>query len=188
MFKKETNYMNQQNKKIGAFPGKFLPPHIGHINTILDCAKKCDELLVVVADSKKNSKSLCKKAGIPYIPIRLRIKWLKSHFKNYQNIKIVYMNEDKLGTFPVPMDIWSNAFKKITKHRVNVKFADETYRTLNELHFPECEFVCFDRQTINISATMIRNEPEKYFDYIITEAQPYFKKIIKNKKELGNLS
>lgn len=186
MLKKETNYMNKNVKKIGAFPGKFLPPHIGHINTILECAKKCDKLLVVVADSEKNSRALCEKSNIPYMPVKLRINWLKTHFKNHKNIKIVYMNEDKLGTFPAPMDVWSKAFKKITKHKVNMKFADETYRTLNELYFPECEFICFDRQVINISATMIRDNPEKYFDYIIAEAKPYFKEILNKTKRVSN--
>lgn len=174
--------MYKKVKKIGAFPGKFLPPHTGHINTILDCAKKCDKLLVVVADSEKNSKSLCEKSNIPYIPVKLRIKWLKEHFKKNKNIKVIYMNEDKLGDFPAPMNVWSDAFKKLTKHKVNIKFADESYRTLNELHFPECEFVCFDRQVINISATMIRDDIEKYFDYIIDEAKPYFKKILETQK------
>lgn len=173
--------MDKIIKKIGAFPGKFLPPHIGHINTIIECSKKCDKLLVVVADSETNSRELCKKAGIPFIPVKLRIKWLKKHFKNNKNIKVVYMNEEKYGTFPLPMNVWSEAFKKITKHKVNMKFADETYRPLNEQYFPECEFVCFDRQKINISATMIREEPEKYFNYIIPEARDYFKSIL-NKK------
>lgn len=173
--------MSKIIKKIGAFPGKFLPPHLGHINTILECAKKCDKLLVVVADSKTNSMNLCKKANLPYIPIKLRIKWLKTHFKNHKNIKVIYMNEDKYGNYPLPMNVWSSAFKNITKNKVNMKFADETYRPLNEQYFPECEFVCFDRQIINISATMIRNEPEKYFDYIIPEAKSYFKSIL-NKK------
>ena len=182
MFKKEINYMEKKVKKIGAFPGKFLPPHIGHLSMILSCAEKCDELLVVVADSEKNSRTLCEKSNLPYIPVRLRIKWLKSHFKNKKNIKVIYMNEDKYGEFPLPMDVWSDAFKKITKHRVNMKFADETYRKLNELHFPECEFVCFDRHKINISATMVRENPEKYFDFIIAEAQPYFKKILDKRK------
>ncbi len=174
--------MDKKVEKIGAFPGKFLPPHTGHINTILECAKKCDKLLVVVADSEKNSRALCKKANLPYIPVKLRIKWLKSHFKQNKNIKIIYMNEDKLGAFPAPMDVWSNAFKKTTKHKVNMKFADETYRPLNEQYFPECEFVCFDRKIINISATMIRDNPEQYFDYIIEEAKPYFEKILQKRK------
>ena len=81
--------MDKIIKKIGAFPGKFLPPHIGHINTIIECSKKCDKLLVVVADSETNSRELCKKADIPFIPVKLRIKWLKKHFKNNKNIKVV---------------------------------------------------------------------------------------------------
>lgn len=176
--------MKENIKKIGAFPGKFLPPHLGHVQTIRECAKKCDELWVVVADSKKNSSSLCKKANIPYMPARLRCKWLKKHFKNEPNIKIIYMNEDKLSTFPAPMKEWSDAFKKVTKHKVNMKFADESYRELNEKHFSECEFVCFDRGQIDVSGTKIRTEPEKYFEYIIDEAKPFFQKIIdkRNKK------
>ena len=167
-------------KKIGAFPGKFLPPHIGHVNTIKECAKKCDLLLVVVADSEKNSRRLCGEAKIKYIPAKLRCKWLKQHFKNDKKIKVVYMNEDKLSTFPAPMKEWSDAFKKLTKNKVNMKFADESYRELNEKHFSECEFVCFDRQKINVSGTKIRNNPAKYFDFIIAEAQPFFKKHIIN--------
>lgn len=165
-------------KKIGAFPGKFLPPHLGHVSTIRECAKKCDELLVVVADSEKNSRRLCETANIPFISAETRCKWLEKHFENEPNIKVIYMDEDKLSTFPAPMDEWSKAFKEVTNHVVNMKFADQTYRELNEKYFSECEFVCFDRQQINISATMIRNNPKKYFDYIILEAQPFFKKII----------
>lgn len=176
--------MNEQIKKIGAFPGKFLPPHLGHVSMIRECAKKCDELWVVVSDSAKNSKALCAKAGIPFMSAKLRIKWLKRHFKNEPYIKIKYLNEDKLSTFPAPMAEWSAAFKKATKHKVNMKFADESYRELNELHFPECEFVCFDRLKINVSGTKIRTEPKKFFDFIIPEAKPFFRKIIlkQNKK------
>lgn len=168
-------------KKIGAFPGKFLPPHLGHISEIEKSAEKCDELFVVVADNTKNSKKLCRDAGIPYIPPRLRIKWLKKHFKNNPKIKVIYFNEDKLSSFPAPMEEWSKAFKKATKHRVNVKFADETYRELNEKYFPECEFICFDRTVIPISASQIRQDPETYLDYIIEEAQGFFVKT-KNRK------
>ena len=175
--------MEKKKLKIGAFPGKFLPPHLGHISTIKECANKCDILYVVVADHEDNSRALCEKAGLPFISAKLRVKWLKAHFKNYKNIKIIYMNEAKLGAFPAPMKEWSDYFKKVTHHKVNMKFADESYRKLNELHFAECEFVCFDRQKINVSGTMVRENPEKYFDFIVAEAQPFFKKIIDLKKQ-----
>lgn len=164
-------------KRIGAFAGKFLPPHMGHVSEIASCANQVDELWVVVADKTTNSKKLCEEAGLPWISPRLRIKWLKAYFKGNKKIKIKYMCEDGLLSFPNGLDEWSQRFKKITKHKVNVKFADETYRELNEKYFPECEFVCFDRKKINISATMIRNDPKKYFDYIIEPAKPFFAKL-----------
>ena len=167
----------EETKKIGAFPGKFLPPHLGHVSQIKKSAEYCDELYVVVADNTENSKQLCKKAGIPYISPEQRIAWLKEHFKDNPKIKIVYMSEDHLSSFPAPMEEWSKEFKKVIGKKINVKFADKTYEQLNLKYFPECEFVCFDRTIINISGTKIRENIEKYFDYIIPEAQSFFKSI-----------
>ena len=92
------------------------------------------------------------------------------------------MNEDKHKAFPAGQKEWSYDFKKLTKNKVNVKFADETYRGLNETYFPECEFVCFDRTEVDISGTKIRNNPKKYFDFIIDEAKPFFEEVIKEFK------
>ncbi len=167
-------------KKIGGFAGKFLPPHKGHIAQIEESAKMCDKLFVVVADKEENSRRLCKEADIPYISAEMRVAWLKEHFKNESKIEVIYMNESGLKSFPDGLEEWSKAFKELTNYQINMKFADETYRELNEKYFPECEFVCFDRKVINISATQVRNEPEKYFNYIIDEAKPFFEEILKN--------
>ena len=177
--------MENQTKKIGAFAGKFLPPHLGHITEIENSSKKCDELFVVVCDNTNNSKSLCKKANIPFITLEMRIQWLKEHFKNSPNIKILAMLEDDLPPFPEGMGAWSKRFKEVTNHQVNMKFADESYRELNEKFFPECEFVSFDRDIINVHATDIRNNPKKFFKYIIPEAQEFFKNIISKQKWLA---
>jgi len=170
------------NKKIGAFVGKFLPPHTGHLREIDKAAEYCDELYVVVTNNDFNSKHLCEIANIPYIHPKLRIKWLTEHYKQNPKVKVIFMNENKLKAFPAGQDIWSKAFKKLTKNKVNVKFADETYRGLNETYFPECEFVCFYRDPDDISGTKIRNNPKKYFDYIIPEGKSYFEEIINDRK------
>ena len=174
--------MFKQNKKIGAFVGKFLPPHLGHITQIDRAAEYCDILYVVVADNTKNSKTLCEKSNIPYITAQMRVDWLKRHYKHNKKVKVIYMNEDKHKAFPAGQKEWSYDFKKLTKNKVNVKFADETYRGLNETYFPECEFVCFDRTEVDISGTKIRNNPKKYFDFIIDEAKPFFEEVIKEFK------
>ena len=109
----------------------------------------------------------------------LRIDWLMQSFSHHSNIKIFYMDETGLEAFPQDMKAWAERFKKIVGNDVNVKFADETYRELNEKYFPECQFIAFDRTLINISATDIRWNPEKYFDFIAEPAQEFFKEIIK---------
>lgn len=170
--------MNEKSKVIGGFAGKFLPPHIGHISQIEQSAKECDKLYIVVADRKSNSRRLCKAANIPYIPVRLRIKWLKKHFKHNPKIKVVYLNEDKIPPAPHGTAKWAKEFKKLTHFKINKKFADESYRHMNEVYFKECEFACFDRTIINISATQIRTDLKNNIDKIIPEARDYFIKII----------
>jgi HTH-type transcriptional repressor of NAD biosynthesis genes len=169
-------------KRIGAFVGKFVPPHLGHVEQIKKCAAKVDELRVVVAENPIYIADLCAKDNLPLMSGDLRVGWLKDYFKDYKNIKVLYMDEWGLKQFPEGLNDWSDKFKDIAGHDINVKFADETYRELNEKYFPECEFVAFDRTVIPISATMIRKEPKKYFDYIIPQAQDFFKNIINENK------
>ncbi|PKK95785.1 MAG: hypothetical protein CVV59_01905 [Tenericutes bacterium HGW-Tenericutes-4] len=170
-------------RKIGAFAGKFLPPHIGHIRQIGLSADYCDELRVVVAEDPSSTQAICNRNNLPNMDASLRLNWLAEHFKHNRKIKIVYMNESNLPKFPDGLKEWSERFKDVVGRDVNVKFADETYRQLNETYFPECEFVAFDRTIIPISASLIRSDPKKYFNYLIDEAKPYFKKIIKEQNK-----
>lgn len=174
--------MKNNEKIIGAFAGKFLPPHLGHVTEIENSAKLCDELYVVICDNTSKSTELCKNANIPFISTKLREEWLKLHFKDNPKIKVLTMLEDDLPAFPEGMEAWSKKFKQTTNNRVNMKFADESYRELNEKYFPECKFVSFDRDKINVHATDIRNNPKQFFKYIIPEAQEYFTNIINQNK------
>src|SRR5574344_1511653 len=149
---------------------------MGHIKQIEKCAEQVDKLLVVVSDKKELTDALCKESGLPPMPADLRVAWLKNHFKNNDKISVCHFDESGIPNFPTGEKEWSENFKeKIGK--VDVKFADESYRSFNEKFFSECRFVAFDRTIIPISATMIRKEPIKYKEYIIDEAREY---ILKN--------
>lgn len=53
--------------RVGVFPGKFLPPHRGHLTAILRAHALCDELYVVISERPQEDGELCAQAGIPYI-------------------------------------------------------------------------------------------------------------------------
>lgn len=178
------------NKKIGVFIGKFLPPHLGHINQIKKCLEQCDELIVIVADSKKRTKNICKNANIKTVHAKTRLKLIKKHLFNnnqdfkikYKNkIKFLYINQGMLEAFPDKLNLWKNKLKKITKNKFNYWFVDNNYLEISKKYFPEYNFIGFDRNEIRICATEIRNNFNNNFKFIIPEAIKYFKI---NKKDM----
>lgn len=165
--------------KIGLFIGKFLPPHIGHLNQILKSKELCETLFVVVADSKKRSKTICKEAGIKTISAKTRLKWLKKCLKNKKNIKFLLLNEGMLEAFPERIENWKIKLNKILDTKIDVWFVDNKFIDISKQYFPEYNFVGFDRSEINISATEIRNDLENNISNIIFTARKHFEKYLK---------
>lgn len=151
----------------GCFVGKFLPTHIGHLSVIDKALTECEHLTVVLAEDMERSKNLCKKANFPYFPPQKRLDWMKKHYKNYNNIDFVFFDEH--GITPSDLETWSKKFKAQIKN-IDAKYADESYRFLNEKYFPECTFVPIDRDKINIHGTDIRENHEN-IKYMIEEGK-----------------
>lgn len=169
----------RKKKRIGMFVGKFLPPHLGHLNQILECSAQCDKLFVVVADSTERSKQLCKNASIPTIFPKRRYQWLKNYFKTYKNIKVKFLNQGMLEAFPDTKN-WVKKINHITHHLVRVWFVDKNYEELSHKVFPEFEFVGFNRNKINIRAENIRNNLALSKTYLPKEALDFVKNFTKN--------
>lgn len=169
--------MKQRNKKIGMFIGKFLPPHIGHINKIIECASACDKFYVIVADSFARSKTLCSEAGFTFISPRERFEWLKKIFKNNQKIKVKFLKEGMLEAYPKRLNDWKKKLLNVTNHRANIWFVDEKFLEISKTTFPELSFIGFDRTKISISASEIRKDSKKYVKFLIDGANKYIKNI-----------
>lgn len=163
--------------KTGCFVGKFLPPHIGHLSVIDKALTECEYVIVVLAEDISRSKQLCEQSKFPYFSPSKRIKWLQAHYKDYSNIDFVFFNEK--GIPKNDLATWSKKFKEKFKN-IDVKYADKSYKFLNEKYFPECIFIPVDRDKINIHGTDIRKNP-KNIKYMIEEG----KKQVLNK--LNNL-
>lgn len=168
--------------KIGVFPGKFTPPHRGHINAILQASTKCEKLYVVVSHSEKLESELYKNTKVNPISLINKIRWLSIELSDFDHIKIVALDEDKSGidAYPNGWELWSKTLKEVVKEPFDVIFGGETqYKDVGYTkYFPEVKYEMYDceRSKYPISATKIRENPYKYWDYIIGAARPYFTK------------
>lgn len=170
---------------IGMFVGKFLPPHIGHINAIKKAAKLCDKLFVIVGGDEERNKELCKIANIPFIDLKTKTKWIENELKDVSNIQIISFNEEGIPTMPNGWKEWSIRLKKLLPEKIDIIFGSERdYEKEYKKYFPESKYVLQDefRKEITISSTKIRSDPKKYYSYICDSAKPFFDKFLKGKK------
>lgn len=156
-------------EKIGAYVGKFLPPHIGHMSVIDKALEECDKLCVVLSDNPEKSKKICDRDNFPYFDSKTRLNWIKKEYKNNKKIKFYIIDESKLKN-PHDMEEYAQLFWESVDEDVNVKYADESYRELNEKFFPECKFVPLNRDLIPIHGTDIRQNND-FLKYAIKEAR-----------------
>lgn len=156
--------------KRGLVIGKFLPPHNGHVALIEFAASQCDELIVSVSDAKSDS-----------IDPELRMDWLKRLFKNQPKIKIRSI-EDNFDAPELPdserTKIWADRMREVYPS-VDLLFTSEEYgdpfaKNLNAKH------ISFDqgRKQIPVSATLIRQAPFQYWNFIPDVVKPFFVKKI----------
>lgn len=161
-------------KKIASFIGKFYPPHIGHLSVIDELKNKFDEVYVIISKNDIRNKKIFIETGFNVLDAQLIKSWFDEHYKKDKNVKVFIFDEEEFKPYPEDRDKWAEKFKKEFP-LVNVKVADESYREYNQKYFPEYEFYSIKRDIIDIHSTYIRNDTQKYLDYLIPEAKDYFK-------------
>ncbi|KXX71074.1 AAA family ATPase [Flammeovirga sp. SJP92] len=150
----------------GLVLGKFMPIHSGHINLIEFATTKCDEVMVWVCVSNKET-----------MTADLRFKWVKEIFKNHPKITPILFEYDE-ALFPNTSEsstsvseIWSEAIKKhLPKIDIIIsseKYGDYVaeYLEIEHIHYP------LPRQ---ISATEIRQNPYKNWGFVPEVVKPYY--------------
>lgn len=156
--------------KRGLVIGKFLPIHQGHIALIEFAATKCDEVIVSMSYTPHDA-----------IDSTLRFAWIKEIFKNKPNI-IPAIIEDNFDNPSLPWQErtaqWADVMRK-TYPRIDVIVSSEEYgepfaKNLNVTH----SLFDMNRNTFPVSASLIRQHPFKYWNFIPEVVRPYFVKKI----------
>lgn len=160
--------------KRGFLIGKFLPLHKGHLGLISFALQHCDFLYIIVCFTKSEAIE-----GI------VRKQWLNSELESQDNISVISFPYDdsilpntSISSNEVSQK-WALELKKIVPD-ADIVFSSEKYgEYLAE--FMGIQHLLFDetRNKFPISASMINNEPFKYWDYIAESAKAWFvKKIV----------
>lgn len=153
--------------RTGLIIGKFMPMTKGHIGLIEFGLENCDNLIVAV----------CSLQSEP-IDGHLRFNWVKQHFYNNSKVKVAHITSEDLPSSSESSryisKIWAEYLKGLYPE-VNIIFASETYGEY-VAEYMDAEYKSFDldREKIPISATKVRQNPFKYWDYIPENVKPYY--------------
>jgi HTH-type transcriptional repressor of NAD biosynthesis genes len=157
----------------GLVLGKFMPVHTGHMALIEFALTHCDELFIL----------LCHHQNEP-IAGNLRYDWLKEIYSQNPKVHIKQFEYSPFELSDSSMSSISHSrqWSEVIRERlpgITVFFSSEDYGKY-VAEFLNIQDISFDkdRRLFSVSASQIRSEPAKFWNYIPAVVQPYFVKRI----------
>lgn len=171
--------------KVGITFGGYCPMHQGHLDLIMKAKKENDICYVIVCGYDNEPR-----ANETGLTLNRRFTLVKQMFKDDEQIRVLQVNDTKLGIDESMSEtnwhIWLDYVRSITLSNgrspldvVTWYVGEEAYVTsLNNYKDEWFRFISnvvyVDRGIHPISATMIRENPIKYWNKIAWAFRPYF--------------
>ena len=165
-----------EKETVGFLGGKFIPLHLGHIYAGLEASNQVDKLFIILSSSKNRDRELCDKSNIKYIPAEIRLSWLGESFNHLDNVEIIHIEDDQ---WDHDYD-WADGARMIKEaigRPIDIVFSSETdYDYLFKKFYPQSKHVIIDnsRNTVNISATEMRNNLYAHWDKIPLSVRKHY--------------
>ncbi|MXP66813.1 multifunctional transcriptional regulator/nicotinamide-nucleotide adenylyltransferase/ribosylnicotinamide kinase NadR [Pantoea sp. Nvir] len=168
------------DKTVGVVFGKFYPLHTGHIYLIQRACSQMDELHIIMGHDELRDRELFENSAMSQQPtVGDRLRWLLQTFKYQKNIIIYSFNEEGIEPYPYGWHIWSKGVKTFLREKgitpnyvYTSEIADaEMYQQHLGINTMLVDPV---RSFMNISGTLIRQDPFRYWEFIPTEVKPFF--------------
>lgn len=189
-------------KSVGIVVGKFDPLHIGHINLIQQASSSFDKVIVLISHSDKLSAKLFENSRLKRsMNGKDKLAVVQKTFQNQSDLIIpILIDETDVPEYPNGWSQWSKIVmndilsnRRVVNEIYNDKLHDirgwRGFTETNSVYFVVNEendvdnykkyFLCktklidTNRNEFNISATMIRNEPYKYWEFISRASREY---------------
>lgn len=171
--------------KIGITFGGYCPMHQGHLGLIMRAKKENDICYVVVCGYDNEPR-----ANEYGLTLNRRYSLVKQMFKDDEQIKVIQVNDTELGidesmsesnwniwlsyVQSETLSIGRNPLDNVTWYVGERSYADALIERRNNRSSFIFDVVYIDRADNNISATMIRQNPIKYWNKIAWAFRPYF--------------
>lgn len=171
------NYVYQNkldyDKGVGVVLGSYSPLHNGHLDIIYQAKKECSGGTVVIVCGYEGDK------GYPLMPLKSRYQMVREYFKDDPLVAVYCLSDDEMGIagYTDQWDIW---LEHLMKDVITLNAESDDVAHLKEcltFFVGEPEYAdeiskrffrtrLIDRQANPICATMIRENPHKYWDNI----------------------
>ncbi|RNB78405.1 multifunctional transcriptional regulator/nicotinamide-nucleotide adenylyltransferase/ribosylnicotinamide kinase NadR [Brevibacillus panacihumi] len=168
---------------VGMYGGKFLPcPHMGHVYAMIRASTMVDELHVIVTYDEAYEQKLCEDGVIPYIPVRVRLRWWTQLTKEMPHVHVHAVHQPETGQM-ADWHIGAQGILAAIGKPLDAVFSSETAYTpiFGEL-YPDAQHILIDpkREVYPISGSMLRKEGVlKHWNMLPAIVQPHFvKKVV----------
>ena len=168
-------------KKTAVVFGSFAPLHQGHIDLIQRAKRQCDRVWVVVSGYEGDRRE---QVGLT---LQKRFRYIREAFGDDELTSVCKLDETNLPRYPMGWQEWlDQMFAEIsydeTQQELIFFVGERNYQ--QELSNRGFETVLQERK-FGISATMIRENPSRYWKYI---AQPFRRQFTKKVLIMGSAS
>ncbi|MBO5087648.1 MAG: multifunctional transcriptional regulator/nicotinamide-nucleotide adenylyltransferase/ribosylnicotinamide kinase NadR [Lachnospiraceae bacterium] len=156
--------------EVGMYGGSFNPLHMGHVRCMVKAATRCNELNIVISQGIARDE----------VDLTVKYRWIYMMTKHLPNVRIHILEDSCESKEAYGKELWKTDAEKVKEmigKKIDVVFCGDDYKEGDNFYkmcYPESEIIYFERD--NISSTLIRSNPYKYWDMLPECVRPYYVK------------